>query len=112
MLLFATTGIGNGSTFRMIPVIFLTDRKRAAAGQAAAAQEQAVKDANKEAAAVIGFSSAVAAYGAFFVPKSYGTSIALTGGPQPALYGFIVFYVLCVLATWWYYSRKNAPTPC
>ena len=112
MLLFATTGIGNGSTFRMIPVIFLTDRKRAVAGQAATAQEQAVKDANKEAAAVIGFSSAVAAYGAFFVPKSYGTSIALTGGPQPALYGFIVFYVLCVVATWWYYSRKNAPTPC
>ena len=112
MVLFATTGIGNGSTFRMIPVIFLTDRKRAAAGLAAAAQEQAVKDANKEAAAVLGFSSAVAAYGAFFVPKSYGTSIALTGGPEPALYGFIVFYVLCVLATWWNYSRKNAPMPC
>jgi len=112
MLLFATTGIGNGSTFRMIPVIFLTDRKRAAAGQGAAAQEQAVKDANKEAAAVIGFTSAVAAYGAFFIPKSYGSSIAMTGGPQAALYGFIAFYVLCVLVTWWYYSRKNAPMPC
>ena len=112
MLLFATTGIGNGSTFRMIPVIFLTDRKRAAAGQGPAAQEQAVKDANKEAAAVIGFTSAVAAYGAFFIPKSYGSSIAMTGGPQAALYGFIAFYVLCVLVTWWYYSRKNAPMPC
>ena len=112
MLLFATTGIGNGSTFRMIPVIFLTDRKRAAAGQGPAAQEQAVKDANKEAAAVIGFSSAIAAYGAFFIPKSYGTSISMTGGPQAALYGFIVFYVLCVLVTWWFYSRKNAPMPC
>ena len=112
MVLFATTGIGNGSTFRMIPVIFLTDRKRAAAGQSAAVQEQAVKDANKEAAAVIGFTSAVAAYGAFFIPKSYGTAISLTGGPQPALYGFIVFYILCVLATWWHYSRRNAPMPC
>ena len=112
MLLFATTGIGNGSTFRMIPVIYLTDRKRAAQGQGAAAQEQAVKDANKEAAAVIGFTSAIAAYGAFFIPKSYGTSISLTGGPQAALYGFIVFYVLCVLITWWNYSRKNAPMPC
>ncbi len=112
LLLFATAGIGNGSTFRMIPVIFLTDRKRAAAGQNAAAQEQAVKDANKEAAAVIGFTSAIAAYGAFFIPKSYGSSISLTGGPQAALYGFIAFYVLCVLVTWWNYSRKNAPMPC
>jgi len=112
MVLFATTGIGNGSTFRMIPVIFLTDRMRAAAGQGPAAQEQAVKDANKEAAAVIGFTSAIAAYGAFFIPKSYGTSISLTGGPQAALYGFIAFYVLCVLVTWWNYSRKNAPMPC
>ncbi|MEW6559502.1 MAG: NarK family nitrate/nitrite MFS transporter [Pseudomonadota bacterium] len=112
ILLFATAGIGNGSTFRMIPVIFLTDRKRAAQGQGPAAQEQAVKDANKEAAAVIGFTSAVAAYGAFFIPKSYGTSISMTGGPQAALYGFIAFYVLCVLVTWWNYSRKNAPMPC
>lgn len=111
MVLFATAGIGNGSTFRMIPVIFLTDRKRAA-GLSADAQQQAVKDANKEAAAVIGFSSAVAAYGAFFIPKAYGSSIDLTGGPQAALYAFIGFYVLCVLVTWWHYSRRNAPMPC
>jgi NNP family nitrate/nitrite transporter-like MFS transporter len=112
MVLFATTGIGNGSTFRMIPVIFLTDRKRVAAGKGPEAQEQAVKDANKEAAAVIGFTSAIAAYGAFFIPKSYGTSISMTGGPQAALYGFIAFYVVCVVVTWWNYSRKNAPMPC
>lgn len=112
LLLFATTGIGNGSTFRMIPIIFLTDRKRAAAEGRGMSEEQVVKDANKEAAAVIGFSSAIAAYGAFFIPKSYGTSIALTGGPQAALYAFIVFYVLCVVVTWWFYSRKNAATPC
>ena len=52
IVLFLTTGIGNGSTFRMIPVIFLTERQRAAAGKGVAAQEQATKDANKEAAAV------------------------------------------------------------
>lgn len=111
LVLFATAGIGNGSTFRMIPVIFLTDRKRAAA-QTAAAQDQAVREANKEASAVIGFSAAVAAYGAFFIPKSYGTSISLTGGPQAALYAFLGFYVLCVVVTWWFYSRRNAPMPC
>jgi MFS transporter, NNP family, nitrate/nitrite transporter len=112
MLLFAAAGIGNGSTFRMIPVIFLTERRRAAAGESAAVQEQAKKDANKEAAATLGFASAIAAYGGFFVPKSYGTSIALTGGPDAALYCFIGFYVTCIVMTWWYYSRKNAEMPC
>ncbi len=112
MLLFVTTGIGNGSTFRMIPVIFLTERQRAAAGQGAAAQEQAVKEANKEAAAVLGFSSAVAAYGGFFIPKSYGTSIALTGGPQGALIVFVAFFLSCIALTWWYYAGRRAEMPC
>jgi NNP family nitrate/nitrite transporter-like MFS transporter len=112
ILLFLTTGIGNGSTFRMIPVIFLTERQRAAAGKDAAAQEQAIKDANKEAAAVLGFSAAVAAYGGFFIPKSYGTSIDLTGGPDGALYVFIVFYLTCIAITWWYYARRDAEMPC
>ena len=112
MALFAFAGIGNGSTFRMIPVIFLTERQRAAEGRGAGAQEQAVKDANKEAAAVLGFTSAIGAYGGFFIPKSYGTSISMTGGPEAALYVFIAFYVTCIAMTWWNYSRKNAPMPC
>lgn len=112
MLLFTTTGVGNGSTFRMIPIIFLTHHQRLTAGKGKAAEGQAVKDANKEAAAVLGFSSAVAAYGAFFIPKSYGTSIALTGGPDAALYGFVLFYLTCIAMTWWYYSRKSAEMPC
>jgi MFS transporter, NNP family, nitrate/nitrite transporter len=112
MVLFLATGIGNGSTFRMIPVIFLTERQRAAAGMDTAAQEQAVKDANKEAAAVLGFSGAIGAYGGFFIPKSYGTSISLTGGPEAALYVFIVFYLTCIVVTWWYYSRRGAEMPC
>ena len=112
MLLFAGTGVGNASTFRMIPVIFMTERQRAAAGKGARAESQAIVDANKEAAAVLGFSSAVGAYGAFFIPKSYGTSIAMTGGPTAALWCFIAFYVTCIAITWWCYSRKNAPMPC
>lgn len=112
MVLFAASGIGNGSTFRMIPVIFMTERQRAAQGKGPAAQEQAVRDANKEGAAVLGFSSAVGAYGGFFIPKSYGTSIALTGGTDAALYCFIAFYVTCIAVTWWFYSRRNAPMPC
>jgi MFS transporter, NNP family, nitrate/nitrite transporter len=112
LVLFLTTGIGNGSTFRMIPVIFLTERTKEASGKGKAAEEQAVKDANKEAAAVLGFTSAFAAYGGFFIPKSYGTSISMTGGPEAALYTFIVFYLTCIVTTWWYYSRKNAEMPC
>jgi NNP family nitrate/nitrite transporter-like MFS transporter len=112
MVLFLTTGIGNGSTFRMIPVIFLTERMRAAAGRGKDAEEQAIRDANKEAAAVLGFTSAFAAYGGFFIPKSYGTSISLSGGPEAALYLFIVFYLTCIALTWWYYSRKGAEMPC
>ena len=88
MVLFATSGIGNGSTFRMIPVIFLTERQRAA-GNTQADKDQAIRDANKEAAAVLGFSSAVGAYGGFFIPKGYGSSIAATGGPEAALYTFL-----------------------
>jgi NNP family nitrate/nitrite transporter-like MFS transporter len=112
IVLFLTTGIGNGSTFRMIPVIFLLEQTRAAEGKGAAAQEQAVKNANKEAAAVLGFSAAVAAYGGFFIPKSYGTSIDLTGGPEGALYVFIAFYLTCIAITWWYYARRDAQMPC
>jgi NNP family nitrate/nitrite transporter-like MFS transporter len=112
MVLFLTTGIGNGSTFRMIPVIFLTERQRAAAGKGAEAIEQAVRDGNKEGAAVLGFSAAIAAYGGFFIPKSYGSSITLTGGPEFALYCFIVFYLTCIATTWWYYARRNSPMPC
>ena len=112
MLLFAGTGVGNASTFRMIPVIFMTERQRAVAGKNRAAQDQAIVDANKEGAAVLGFTSAVAAYGAFFIPKSYGTSIALTGAPHAALWCFIAFYVSCIAVTWWCYARRNAAMPC
>ena len=112
MVLFLTTGIGNGSTFRMIPVIFTTERLREVAGREQAAQDQARKDGNKEAAAVLGFSSAIGAYGGFFIPKSYGTSISMTGGPEGALYLFIAFYLSCIVITWWFYARRNAQMPC
>jgi NNP family nitrate/nitrite transporter-like MFS transporter len=112
MLLFVTTGIGNGSTFRMIPVIFRTFHERLTVKASADDNAMAIKAAGKESAAVLGFSSAVAAYGAFFIPKSFGTSMALTGGPQAALYVFMGYYVTCILVTWWWYSRKSAEMPC
>ncbi|KFZ29368.1 MFS transporter [Pseudidiomarina atlantica] len=107
LVLFIATGIGNGSTFRMVPVIFLNQRKRVHGDT-----DVAIKEGNKESAAVIGFISAFAAYGGFFIPKSYGTSIALTGGVSGALYAFIGFYAVCTLMTWWFYSRRGAANPC
>ena len=110
-LLFAAAGIGNGSSFRMIPAIFLAERQRAAA-PLPGAQTQAAKDAHQEAAAVLGFASAIGAYGGFFIPKSYGTAIALTGSPDAALHAFILFYLSCIAVTWWHYSRRGAAMPC
>ena len=85
MVLFAASGIGNGSTFRSIGVIF--DRQQAGP--------------------VLGWTSAVAAYGAFIAPVVIGQQIKL-GTPQMAMYGFAVFYALCLILNWWFYLRKNA----
>ncbi len=109
MILFLATGVGNASTFQMIPVIFRQEVKRLMPDVNEAEQ---ARNAEREAAAIIGFTSAIAAYGAFFIPKSYGTAIALTGKPDIALICFIVFYVTCVAITWWYYTRRNAEVPC
>lgn len=111
ILLFALSGIGNGSTFRMIPVIFLTARSLDAE-KTPEAQRQAVVQGNKEASAVLGFSGAVGAYGGFFIPKSFGTSLEATGSVDMALYAFIAFYLSCMVVTWWFYARKGARTPC
>jgi MFS transporter, NNP family, nitrate/nitrite transporter len=112
VVLFALTGIGNGSTFRMIPIIFLAQHQHAAKGRGEAAEKQAAHDAGKESAAVLGFSGAIGAYGGFFIPKSFGTSLDLTGSAVPALIAFIAFYVSCLAITWWFYSRRRAPMPC
>ncbi|TDR27716.1 NNP family nitrate/nitrite transporter-like MFS transporter [Hydromonas duriensis] len=110
IILFALTGVGNASTFAQVPKIFSTLHERMAAKNASAETIAAL--ANKEAAAVLGFSAAMGAYGGFFIPKSYGLSISMTGGVQTALLAFIAFYVSCLLVNWWFYSRKNAEVPC
>jgi NNP family nitrate/nitrite transporter-like MFS transporter len=112
LVLFLTTGIGNGSTFRMIPVIFLNQSLRGVNPGDPEAVARATKEGNTEGAATLGFTAAFAAYGGFFIPKSYGTSITMTGGPEAALYVFVAFYLLCIAITYWYYARKNAEMPC
>ncbi len=104
MALFFLTGIGNASTFQMIPAIMGKEIPRLMPDLDAQATR---RQAERESAAIIAFTSAIAAYGAFFIPKAYGTSIAVTGGPVAALWGFLGFYVLCLVLTWLYYTRRG-----
>lgn len=85
LLLFAATGIGNGSTFRSIAMIF----------------------PKEQAGPALGWTSAVAAYGAFIIPKVFGEQIKMAT-PEYALYGFAVFYTVCLLLNWWYYLGPKA----
>lgn len=101
MVLFITTGIGNGSTFRMIPVIFRTMHERFNT-------PDLVNQARKESAAVVGFSGGFAAYGGFFIPKMFGSGLGVNG----TFIALLVFYAICIGLTWFYYSRKGAVYPC
>lgn len=111
ILLFFFAGIGNGSTFCMIPAIFRGEwNARLQRGQVT--EEQATRNANIESAAVIGFSAAIGAFGGFFIPKAFGTSLAMTGSAEAALYVFIAYYLSCIAVTWWWYARRGAERPC
>ena len=105
MVLFITTGIGNGSTFTMIPIIFRTLHERLKPEKVGT--EALFVEIRKESAAVVGFTSAVAAYGAFFVPKMFGSGLGVFG----TFIALIIYYLVCIVLTWWYYSRKNAEFP-
>ncbi len=109
MALFFLTGVGNASTFQMIPSIMRQEVPRLMPSLDVAAT---LKQSERESAAIIAFTSAIAAYGAFFIPKAYGTSISMTGAPNGALWFFAAFYAVCVVVTWIFYSRKGAPVPC
>jgi NNP family nitrate/nitrite transporter-like MFS transporter len=106
LCLFITTGVGNGSTFRMIPVIFRRQQMQAVAGQGPEAEKKALAAARRESAAVLGFTSAVGAVGGYLIPRSFGASIKATGSPEQALTVFIIFYATCVALTWWNYARR------
>ncbi len=85
VILFAATGIGNGSTFRTISMIFNEEQR----------------------GPVLGWTSAVAAYGAFLIPKVIGEEMK-AGTPEIAMYGFAAFYTLCAVINWWYYLGPKA----
>jgi len=98
------TGVGNASTFQMISSIMHKEINRIMPNINAADR---LKTAERESAAIIAFTSAIAAYGAFFIPQSYGTAIRMTSSPHAALWCFLGFYVICLLLTFLVYSRPG-----
>src|SRR5262249_16372578 len=92
LVLFGVTGVGSALTFEMIGRIRRKEMERRMPTADAATR---IRQAEKESAAITGFTSAIAAFGAFFIPKAYGTSMAWTGGVEAALWGFFLFYVTC-----------------
>ncbi|HEX2671283.1 MAG TPA: MFS transporter [Polyangiaceae bacterium] len=107
LLLFITAGIGNGSTFRMIPVIF---RALHCAGLSAGsdAEAAALRVARRETGAVLGIASGIGALGGYFIPRTLGASIKASGGPEAAIWCFVGFYLVCVTMTWFFYARQEA----
>ncbi len=99
LILFITTGVGNGSTFRMIPSIFREEKLLAAKGAGESGRVSAVKAASIESAAALGFVSAIGACGGYLIPRGFGASIAATGGPHLALEIYLAFYATCLALT-------------
>jgi NNP family nitrate/nitrite transporter-like MFS transporter len=107
LALFVTTGIGNGSTFRMIPVIFRTFHLNRVSGEGIDAEREALSTARRETAAVIGLVAAIGALGGYFIPRACGASIKATGSADLAVMYFLGFYLTCVGTTWWCYLRRS-----
>ena len=107
LILFVTTGIGNGSTYRMIPSIFREENLHKARGTGEAGRALALKTAGIESGAALGFIGAIGACGGYLIPSGFGKSIAITGGPQLALVIYLAFYAICLALTWWFYLRRS-----
>jgi NNP family nitrate/nitrite transporter-like MFS transporter len=110
LILFVTTGIGNGSTYRMIPSIFRREKLQLAGSVDQVERSLALQSASIESAAALGFIGAIGACGGYFIPRGFGASIAATGGPQLALGIYLGFYAACLALTWWFYLHRTAIT--
>ncbi|MGH3728315.1 MAG: MFS transporter [Micromonosporaceae bacterium] len=111
LALFLTTGIGNGSTYRMIPAIFRAEALRSSGltedAEPGEAPQQALLVGRRSAAAVIGLAAAIGAFGGFLIPRGFGMSIAATGSLNTALYVFLGTYAVMGGVTWWHYLRTR-----
>lgn len=91
LVIFLAAGAGNASTFRQFPVIF--------------------SHSARQGAGVIGWTSAIAAYGPFIWSILIGVAITAAGSPAPFFYGVIAYYAIAILVNWFYYQRKGCECP-
>ncbi|MGY1733456.1 MFS transporter [Geodermatophilus sp. SYSU D01045] len=108
VLLFVLSGVGNGSTYKMIPAVFRTRalQQVAAGADPAAADRQALRTSG----ALIGIAGAVGAFGGVLVNLAFRQSFLTTGSGDAAYLVFIAFYAVCVAVTWAVYLRPTART--
>jgi MFS transporter, NNP family, nitrate/nitrite transporter len=103
IVLFVLTGVGNGSTYKMIPAIF---RGKALAAVANGGDEQTqMMRARRIAGAAIGIIGAVGALGGVLINMAFRQSFATAKSGDPAFWAFIAFYVACIVVTWFVYLR-------
>ncbi len=100
LLLFVASGVGNGSTYRMIPAIFRRDVEPD--------DREGLVAAKRRAAACIGISAGIGAYGGFLIPRGFALSTTQLGSLVPALAVFIGFYVVCIVIVAAVYARRGA----
>ena len=101
--LFALSGLGNGSTYKMIPAIFRAQEKlKVAAGRD---PSTAGHDSRRLASAVIGIAGAAGAFGGVGVNVAFRQSFLTHGTGGPAYVGFIACYLICLALTWLVYLR-------
>jgi MFS transporter, NNP family, nitrate/nitrite transporter len=104
--LFVLSGVGNGSTYKMIPAIFRTQaQQRVAAGEDTVVAD---RHALRMSGALIGIAGAVGAFGGVLVNLAFRQSFMTTGTGDSAYLVFIAFYVVCLAVTWTVYLRPQA----
>ena len=102
-LLFVLTGVGNGSTYKMIPAIF---RGKATAAIARGGDERAqLMRARRISGAAIGIIGAVGALGGVLINMAFRQSFLVAKTGDPAFWAFIAFYVACIAVTYVVYLR-------
>ncbi len=100
--LFVLSGLGNGSTYKMIPAIFR------AKAPGSADQAVADREARRLSGALIGIAGAIGAFGGVLVNVAFRQSFLETGAGNAAYVAFLAFYGVCVLVTWTMYLRPAA----
>ena len=103
--LFLFSGVGNGSTYKMIPAIF--QAKAALAVAAGDEEAAALRDARRLAGALIGIAGAVGAFGGVLVNLAFRQSFLTFHNGNAAYLAFIAFYALCFGLTWLVYLRPS-----